>query len=69
MKKVLLSIALALVAFTGLKAQAEYVPTEANLRSREEFRDMKLGIFLHWGIYSMFAQGERYLQSAVPDRY
>ena len=69
MKKILLSIALALVAFTGLKAQSEYVPTEANLRSREEFRDMKLGIFLHWGIYSMFAQGEWYLQNAVPDRY
>ena len=69
MKKILLSMALALVAFTGLKAQGEYVPTEANLRSREEFRDMKLGIFLHWGIYSMFAQGEWYLQNAVPDRY
>ena len=58
MKKTLLVAALALASCLGLKAQTEYVPTEANLKSREEFRDMKLGIFLHWGLYSMFAQGE-----------
>lgn len=69
MKKTLLVAALALASCLGLKAQTEYVPTEANLKSREEFRDMKLGIFLHWGLYSMFAQGEWYLQNAVPDRY
>lgn len=38
-----------------------YTPTEENLKSRQEFRDAGFGIFLHWGIYSMFAQGEWYL--------
>lgn len=69
MKKTILAAAIGISSFLGTNAQSEYVPTEANLKSREEFRDMKLGIFLHWGIYSTFAQGEWYLQNAVPDRY
>jgi len=39
-----------------------YRPTEANLASRQEFQQMKLGIFVHWGIYSVYGQGEWYLQ-------
>lgn len=35
-----------------------YTPTPENLQARQEFQDNKLGIFLHWGIYSMTAQGE-----------
>lgn len=62
-----MAVALALAAM-GANAQTKYVPTEENLASREAFRDMKLGIFIHWGIYSTFAQGEWYLQNAVPDR-
>ena len=58
MKKTLLAAAFGLSSLLGASAQAKYEPTEANLKSREEFRDMKLGIFLHWGIYSTFAQGE-----------
>lgn len=38
-----------------------YVPSEEVLKSRKEFADDKFGIFLHWGIYSMFGQGEWYL--------
>lgn len=68
MKKLFLTAAVVLGTMCGARAQAEYVPTEANLASREAFRDMKLGIFIHWGIYSTFAQGEWYLQNAVPDR-
>lgn len=45
-----------------------YTPTAENVKAREAFSDMKLGIFLHWGIYSMFAQGEWYLQNADIDR-
>lgn len=45
-------------------AQDAYVPTAENLASRQEFADAKFGIFLHWGIYSQFAQGEWYLQNA-----
>lgn len=46
----------------GVHAQ-EYVPSEANLKAREEFRDNSFGIFIHWGIYSMTAQGEWYMQN------
>ena len=55
------------MAFIAAMAQ-HYVPTKENLAEREEFRNAKFGIFLHWGIYSTFAQGEWYLQNAVPDR-
>ena len=45
----------------------DYVPTEENLQSRKEFSNERLGIFLHWGLYSMFAQGEWYMQNrAIP---
>ena len=47
--------------FTLLRAQ--YVPTKENLERRKEFEDMRFGIFLHWGIYSTFAQGEWYLNN------
>ena len=46
-------------------AEAQYIPTEENLRSRREFADAGFGVFIHWGIYSMFAQGEWYLNSGI----
>jgi len=42
----------------GVSAQQRYNPTEENLKNREEFQDMKFGVFIHWGIYSMMADGE-----------
>ena len=42
-----------------------YTPTEANLQARQQFADNSFGIFLHWGIYSMFAQGEWYLNKGA----
>ena len=43
-------------------AQApSYTPTPENLQERQNFSDAKFGIFLHWGIYSMFGQGEWYM--------
>ncbi len=45
------------------QADAAYAPTEENLAARQEFQDNKFGIFLHWGIYSMTAQGEWYMQN------
>lgn len=61
-----LLLAATLLALPGQQsmAQAEYVPTPENLQSRQEFSDMRFGIFLHWGLYSMFAQGEWYMQNA-----
>lgn len=63
-----------LVAFTLLMPatltaqEAKYTPTAENLQAREEFADSKFGIFIHWGIYSMFAQGEWYLQNYPIDK-
>lgn len=47
----------------SVQAQDIYQPSEENLKSRQEFADSKFGIFLHWGIYSMFGQGEWYMQN------
>ena len=56
MKTLLFSLSF-LVTFS-LFAQTSYTPTAENLKAREEFRDGKFGIFLHWGLYSMLATGE-----------
>ena len=48
-------------------AQNEYKPTSENLAARATFSDMRFGIFIHWGVYSMFAQGEWYLNSGISD--
>ena len=55
---------MAVIAVSSLKAQTTYTPTAENLQSRKEFADMRFGIFLHWGLYSTFAQGEWYMQNA-----
>ena len=65
LKKIFATLAVSLLAFNGF-AQ-DYVPTPENLQARKEFSDMKFGIFLHWGIYSMFAQGEWYMHNANID--
>lgn len=49
---------LALVATLMLSA---YAPTDEVVKSQKEFESDRFGIFLHWGIYSMFGQGEWYL--------
>ena len=48
-------------------AQEGYQPSADNLKARADFANHKFGIFLHWGIYSMFAQGEWYMQNADLD--
>lgn len=42
-------------------ASSKYVPTPQNQESRQMFQNDKFGIFLHWGLYSMLAQGEWYM--------
>lgn len=44
-------------------ASGSYVPSESNLKARREFSSKRLGIFLHWGIYAMYGQGEWYLNN------
>jgi len=61
------SLVFAAVAALTLGAVAEYQPEEWNLKARKEFADFKFGIFIHWGLYANYAQGEWYLQSSRLD--
>lgn len=63
-----LAILMLLVMFVTSVYGKGYVPTEENLKSREEFADSKFGVFIHWGIYSMFAQGEWYLSKNIDSK-
>ncbi len=59
MKTHLLALALLVGACLSLPVRGQtYTPTEENLKSRQEFRDARFGIFLHWGLYAMLATGE-----------
>lgn len=68
-KKALLTALAAMFAghLVAQEPTATYVPAPENLEARQEFADSKLGIFIHWGIYSMFAQGEWYMTNANID--
>ena len=58
-------LALSMALTLGIPSHAgNYTPAPENIRARKEFSDNRFGIFLHWGIYSMYAQGEWYLHSA-----
>ena len=65
MKKIAITILLALAAVLPLAA---YTPSEANLKARQEFQDNKLGVFIHWGVYSMLADGEWVMHNKRIDR-
>lgn len=57
MKRLLLLLCL-IGPLASASAQPDYRPTPENLAARQQFADSGLGIFLHWGIYSMLGQGE-----------
>src|SRR6186997_588416 len=40
------------------RAQTGYRPTAANMAAREWFQDARFGLFVHWGVYSVLADGE-----------
>ena len=61
-KRMACGVALCLCIGSTAWAQS-YTPTPENLQARKEFQDNKFGIFLHWGIYSMPAQGEWYMNT------
>ena len=44
----------------GLFAFGEAEPW--NKEARQKFADQRFGIFIHWGLYSNYAQGEWYLK-------
>ena len=39
-------------------AQSTDQPSPENLQARREFQDMKFGMFIHWGVYSVLGNGE-----------
>ena len=43
-------------------AQSTYQPSPENLKARQEFQNMKFGMFIHWGVYSVLGDGEWVLQ-------
>lgn len=48
---------------SGTSFAQTYTPSQGNLDSRKEFVRERFGIFLHWGIYASYGQGEWYLQT------
>ena len=60
LKRIVLGASFTLLALSTVSAQT-YTPAPENLQARKEFQDNKFGIFLHWGIYSMTARGEWYM--------
>ena len=47
----------AIFFMSSLMAQT-YTPTVENLKARQEFRDDKFGLFIHWGPFSIPGDGE-----------
>ena len=71
LRQILTTTLLALIIFASNNQPtwaAQYNPPKENLEAREKFSAKKFGIFLHWGIYSTFAQGEWYLHNGKLDK-
>ncbi len=45
-------------SISTLMSQNNYFPSEENLENREWFQNAKFGLFIHWGVYSLLANGE-----------
>ena len=59
------ALSAALLLPTGAMAAESYIPSEAVKKSQAECEADGFGVFLHWGLYSMFAQGEWYLNYGI----
>ena len=60
--RTLLAVTVMLAASAAASSQT-YTPSEGNLQARKDFVNERFGIFLHWGIYASYAQGEWYLNN------
>lgn len=58
MKKSLLLLLLIATNVCSYAQVAVTPPSAENLQARKEYQDMKFGIFIHWGVYSMLGDGE-----------
>ena len=56
--KRILSIIILISMGSLLMAQEGYTPSESNVEYRKFVKNARLGIFIHWGIYSMLGDGE-----------
>ncbi len=56
MKKI--SISFILICLVKLLSAQTYTPTSENLAARQQFQDMKFGMFIHWGASSVLGSGE-----------
>ena len=63
MKKTIAAVAIAAAA----ALYADYTPEKWNLDAREKFAAQRFGIFIHWGIYANYAQGEWYQHNIAID--
>ena len=61
------SVVASCLAALSLSAAAAYAPEPWNLEARKKFADQRFGIFIHWGLYANYAQGEWYLQQGKLD--
>lgn len=64
-----LTLLAACLAAHAQPAADTYVPTAECEASRQAFSDTRLGIFIHWGLYAIYGQGEWYMQNAGIDRH
>lgn len=53
------------VGYSQISGELPYTPTAEIIEAQQQFRDHGLGIFIHWGIYSMFGQNEWYLNRGI----
>ena len=51
------AVASVVAAVAACAFGAGYAPEKWNLEAREKFAAQRFGIFIHWGIYAMYAQG------------
>lgn len=63
MKKIIVLALAAVLAAPFIRAQETYTPAPENIEARKEFAKHRFGIFIHWGIYSMMADGEWIMNS------
>ncbi len=55
---IVLLLAAALLRPLPASTQPAYNPPPENLKARAWFQDAKFGLFVHWGVYSILADGE-----------
>ena len=64
MKTITLTVAGLFLAFNAIIAQtaapdtSKYKPAAENVQARQQFQADKYGMFIHWGLSSMLADGE-----------